>query len=203
MMGSIRLIIGFPIAAVVTVALFLLMRYLVLTDFQLPEETGDVAQFSITRQIEDEDVSRRNSERMQRPEKLEQPPPPPPPQQQKSASPDLRGAGGALPDFSQSLNLSGGFNPDRDAQPLVRIPPRYPERALSRGVEGWVLVQFNVTPEGEVVNAEIIDGEPKGMFDRSAIRAVENWKYQPKIVDGKPAPRFGVQTVFTFKLDES
>jgi len=200
--SSIRLAFGLPVAAVVTVALFLLMRYLVLTDFQLPDEGEAVAQFSITRQIEEEDPNSRLNERLQRPDKVEQPPPPPPPQQQKSATPNLEGAGGALPDFSGAFNLQGGFNPDRDAQPLVRIPPRYPERALSRGVEGWVLVQFNVTPEGEVVNAEIIDGEPPGMFDRAAIRAVENWKYQPKIVDGKPAPRFGVQTVFTFKLDQ-
>lgn len=202
MAGSLRLIIGFPIAAIVTLALFMIMRYLVLTEFELPKDTDDIAQFSITRQIDDQDDALRDKNRLDRPDQADQPPPPPPPAQNKASTPNLSGQGGALPDFDLGAVNTGGFNPDRDAQPLVRIPPRYPERALSRGIEGWVLVQFNVTPDGEVVQAEIIDGEPPGMFDRAAIRAVQNWKYQPKIVDGQPAPRFGVQTVFTFQLDE-
>ena len=46
------------------------------------------------------------------------------------------------------MTMSAGS--DRDVIPLVRINPDYPPRALSRGLEGWVQVQFTITPTGTV-----------------------------------------------------
>ena len=199
--GAVRYAFGFPFAAVVTVALFLLMRFLVIPeDFELPEETDSV-NINITRQIQEEQAAFQRE--FTRPQQLNEPPPPPPSMQQRTSKPNLAGVSGDLPDFGTDLDLGNlNFNPDRDAQPLVRIEPRYPDRALSRGIEGWVLVQFNVTPEGDTFDCEVIEGEPPRMFDRAACRAVQNWKYQPKMEDGEPVPRYGVQTQFTFNLAE-
>lgn len=61
----------------------------------------------------------------------------------------------------------------------VMVPPTYPQRALSQGVEGYVDVQFKVTAMGSTEDVTILRGEPEGVFDRSAMRAVKRWKYLP------------------------
>ncbi|MEL6365152.1 MAG: energy transducer TonB, partial [Pseudomonadota bacterium] len=80
--------------------------------------------------------------------------------------------------------------------------PQYPDRCQSRAEgEEVVVVQFDVTPDGSVVNVEVIE-TTNSCFNRAAIRAAERWKYQPKIEDGEAKPRFGVVTQFSFQLGE-
>ncbi len=92
-----------------------------------------------------------------------------------------------IPDIDLDLDLGGSIAIARELTPLVRIPADYPISALSKEIEGWVLVRFTVTETGSVADPEILRSEPPGVFDRSAKRAVLKWKYQPQIVDGKPA----------------
>ena len=92
--------------------------------------------------------------------------------------------------------------PDRDAQPLVRIEPQYPDRCQGRADSAEsVLIEFDVTPDGSVVNPRVLEST-NSCFNRTAERAVLRWKYQPKIVDGEPQPRLGVVTQFSFALAE-
>ncbi len=55
---------------------------------------------------------------------------------------------------STPANLGHGISvgSDRDVIPLVRINPEYPNRARERGIEGWVQVQFTITPAGTVAD---------------------------------------------------
>jgi protein TonB len=94
---------------------------------------------------------------------------------------------------------TGGL--DRDVLPLVRINPDYPPRAQSRGVQGWVLVQFTITPQGTVADAKVIDAQPKGIFDEAAVKAVSRWKYNPKVEGGVAVERRGIQVKLTFQLE--
>ena len=55
--------------------------------------------------------------------------------------------------------------------------PAYPPEALVAGIEGTVEVQFEVTPEGTVSNAEIVSSDPAGVFEDSALAALEGWRY--------------------------
>jgi protein TonB len=91
---------------------------------------------------------------------------------------------------------------DRDVIPLVRINPDYPPRAQSRGIEGWVLVQFTISPAGAVRDATVIDAEPKGYFEQAALTAIGRWKYNPKIEGGVPVERRGIRVVVRFELEE-
>jgi periplasmic protein TonB len=100
--------------------------------------------------------------------------------------------------LSMGVSVSGS---DRDVMPLVQIHPDYPPRAQSRGIEGWVVVQFTITPVGTVRDATIVDAQPKGVFDEAAIKAVSRWKYNPKVEEGTPVERRGVQVKLTFKLE--
>jgi len=116
-----------------------------------------------------------------------------PPNMLAAPSIDAKGSLGAM-----QINVGGM---DQDVMPLVRINPDYPPRAQSRGIQGWALVQFTITPQGTVKDAKVIDAEPKGMFDDAAVNAVSKWKYNPKVEEGSPVERRGVQVKLTFKLE--
>jgi protein TonB len=89
---------------------------------------------------------------------------------------------------------------DRDTVPLVRIEPAYPQRAVERGIEGWVLVRFTITPIGTVKDVVVVESNPPKVFDDAAVQAVLHWKYNPKIEDGVAVERRGVQTILRFQL---
>lgn len=199
-MGSLfRLLIGVPGAAFVTGFLFLFMAAMIRQDVRLNEET-DAIDINITAQIQDSDTSQANKE-FKRPT-LDTPPPPPPAVNDPSNRPALDGVRAAIPQIETNLSIGTGFNPDRDAQPLVRIPPQYPERCMARAsAQESVAVQFDVTPEGQTTNIQVVNSS-NSCLNRAAIRSVERWKYQPKIVDNEAQWRRGVQTVITFNLAE-
>jgi protein TonB len=100
------------------------------------------------------------------------------------------------------MNVSVGGS-DRDVVPLVRVEPDYPARASQRGIEGYVVVQFSITPAGTIKDPKVVEAKPEGMFDQAAIKAVSRWKYNPKIEEGVAVERVGVQVKLTFKLEKS
>jgi protein TonB len=143
--------------------------------------------------------------------KKEKPPEPPPPPELKMAAPDAPSDSDmaiAAPSMDFDINLSGGPDlgtapSDTDVIPLVRVPPQYPIRATERGIEGWVVVEFTIAANGTVKDARVVDSQPARIFDRAALRAVNKWKYKPKIVDGVAVERAGIKIRFPFELDET
>jgi protein TonB len=91
-----------------------------------------------------------------------------------------------LPDIDIDIDVGGSIQIARELTPLVRIPPDYPDRALMKCTEGFVLLRFTVTETGSVADPVILRAEPAGIFDRAAVRAVLRWKFQPQLADGKP-----------------
>jgi periplasmic protein TonB len=89
---------------------------------------------------------------------------------------------------------------DRDVIPIVRIAPDYPPYELLHQTEGWVKVQFSIAPSGAVRDAFVVESSPKDVFDASALKAIGRWRYNPKIEDGVPVERVGVQTIIRFQL---
>jgi len=79
--------------------------------------------------------------------------------------------------------------------PLVRIPPRYPRRALMRRVEGSVVVQFTIDPDGGVSDPKVVKAEPKGYFEQAALRAIRGWRFQPQLENGVAVARPATQTI--------
>jgi len=97
------------------------------------------------------------------------------------------------------MSMSAGS--DRDVIPLVRIAPDYPPRALSRGLEGWVKVQFTITPTGTVKDPKVVDSMPKEIFDDAALKSIARWRYNPRVEGGVAVERVGVQTIIRFQLE--
>lgn len=84
---------------------------------------------------------------------------------------------------------------------ISRVQPMYPEQLRFRRVEGEVLVEFTVTREGTVTDPVVISSKPSGAFDRSALRAVRRWRFQPRSDDqGNPVP-VRARQVFAFTLN--
>ena len=140
----------------------------------------------------------------------------------KSSAPGRQGIAAPAGDFAPGFSLAGrpylgsvgdvggagdpgagaGTGVGSEAVPLVRVNPLYPPRAQSRGVEGWVLLRFTITPQGTTKDIEVLDADPKGYFERAAKDAVRKYKYKPRIVDGAAVDWPGVQLVISFEIEE-
>ena len=84
---------------------------------------------------------------------------------------------------------------------LVRVAPVYPTRAIARELEGYVLVQFDVTTNGQVTGVMVIESSDS-VFNAAAIKAAERFKFKPRVVDGVALATHGIQNVFRFRLDD-
>ena len=80
-----------------------------------------------------------------------------------------------------------------DRQTVNVVAPEYPRGAERRNLEGQVTVRYNVTPEGEVADVEVVEATPAGVFERAVLRALEQWRYAPS---GETTE--GVEQVFNF-----
>jgi protein TonB len=83
--------------------------------------------------------------------------------------------------------------------PLERVPPKYPARAAERHIEGWVKIEFTITTDGTVDNAVVVEAEPAEVFDDAALKAIRQWTFKEKIVNGVAVEQRAVQTL-QFKL---
>lgn len=84
---------------------------------------------------------------------------------------------------------------------LVRVAPVYPARAISQGLEGTVVVQFNVGSNGQVANVVVVESSNR-VFEKAAIQAAERFKFKPRVIDGVALETHGIQNMFRFTLDE-
>jgi len=201
-MAVARFAVAFVLAGGVTFGLFYLMQSLIGVEGELDKsEKTKVVDF--VRVKRSEEVKKKEREPPKK-EKIDDTPPPPDFAMDQSTSLDGGGIGiAAAVDTSMSLDSGGGFSmasADGDAVPMVRVPPQYPERALQRGIEGRVLVEFTITKSGSVKDAKVVAYEPSTIFNKAALKAVSQWKYNPKIVNGKPVEQPGVRIAIPFKL---
>jgi len=201
-MGNIiRWIVGVPVAAFVTIGLFVLMMTLIAEEFK-PQEKVASASFEINPTVEDIKVIKRET-KVQQVKKVITPPPPPQIERQQASKPQERIASleGAIPEFEAPKIDRQNFKiavSDRDAQPLVRIPPIMPPRAEK---SGHCKVRFDVSPEGAPFNV-VETYCTQSLFKRASIKSVQKWKYNPKIVDGRSVARKGVESTIRFKLTD-
>ncbi|HVF35184.1 MAG TPA: energy transducer TonB, partial [Candidatus Saccharimonadia bacterium] len=74
----------------------------------------------------------------------------------------------------------------RDAQVLRSVQPGYPPDAVRKRQEGWVELEFTVGADGRVSNVSVARAQPTRVFDREAIRAMQQWTFRPAIDGGQP-----------------
>ena len=113
----------------------------------------------------------------------------------------LVGTADPTPPTPTDLTSIGGVFTDGPLVAMVRVEPVYPTRALTYGIEGYVIVQFDISAKGQVLNVVIIESTDS-VFDNAAIRAAERFKFKPRVVNGLALASYGIQNMFRFRLDD-
>ena len=86
--------------------------------------------------------------------------------------------------------------------PIVKVAPIYPQHAIAEKIEGHVLLEFVVTETGAVRDPVILDSMPRSIFDQAALDAVAKFRYEPKVLDGKPQETAGVRNRIVFEISD-
>ncbi|MBD1388645.1 TonB family protein [Neiella sp. HB171785] len=76
------------------------------------------------------------------------------------------------------------WKPNQRHQPLYRVQPRYPRKALDKGIDGWVALSFTISPTGNVEDIDVVESSNR-LFEKPSKDALAKWRYAPKFVDGK------------------
>lgn len=175
---------------------------MVTTDTEMNKNLGEQTVIDFIRLKQDSESRLKEREKKEPPKPKK---PPMPPQQTAQQNTPMKQIAMRLPNITPDLSLANksllgdaqigmGFG-DGDVIPLVRMPARYPEKAARRNIEGFVKARLEINALGTVDSVEVIDSKPRGVFERSAIRALYKYKFKPQIIDGKPQPQTVTQTL--------
>lgn len=64
--------------------------------------------------------------------------------------------------------------------PIAKVSPLYPEIAADRGISGFVDFVFTTSPDGSVVDPEVVAEVPEGYgFAAAAAKAFRRWRFEP------------------------
>jgi protein TonB len=199
---AIRFIIGVVLGAVATFVLFMIMQSVIKSDRNPFTDAFDGKIVDFVRLEDDQELEIKKR-------KPDPPPPPdePPPDMPKpefDSSDVSQGVDIGAVDVNVDLNVGGigGFSSDGEYLPIVKVSPVYPRRAQTRGIEGYVLLEFIVTRTGAVTDPVVLESKPPGIFDRAAVNAALKFKYKPKVVNGEAIDVAGVRNRITFELEK-
>jgi protein TonB len=203
--NAIRLVIGIILGLVVTAALFWTMQYLIETaDRELNEgNSGNLVDF--VRLKRDESIERRQL-KPKKPPPPDAPPPQPPTPQLDNLNPNAEKIAISAAPVETDIEMTGGFSlgvGEGDYLPIVKVSPIYPQRALSRGVEGYCVVQYTVTKQGTIRDPIVLEDQcTSSLFHRASLQASLKFKYKPRVIDGQAVEVPGVQNKFTYEIEE-
>jgi protein TonB len=85
----------------------------------------------------------------------------------------------------------------REPRKLKNVNPAYPDIARQARVQGVVILECTIGPDGRIEHVRILRGIP--LLDAAAVEAVSQWVYAPTLVNGVPARAIMTVTV-NFKL---
>jgi periplasmic protein TonB len=109
------------------------------------------------------------------------------------------GVVGGLPDappppVQEPIRVGGQI---KEPKKLKHVAPTYPAIATQARVQGVVILECTISPQGKVTDVKVLRGIP--LLDQAAIDAVRQWVYTPTLLNGVPVPVIMTVTV-NFKL---
>lgn len=195
----VRLITAAVLGLTVTAGLIYVMSYLVDNSEAASEPPPRFGTLTFLPMIDDTPVETQS----QRPERPA--PPPVPPLMRPSTDPGeefVAVPSPPRPPVPTRRATDPGYigYADGGLMTIIAVEPAYPRIASERGLEGQVLVRFDVTEAGTVISVEVVESTNR-IFNRSAVAAAKRSRFKPKFVDGVPQPSYNVQRLFTFRLE--
>ena len=65
-----------------------------------------------------------------------------------------------------------------DAQIVSKVDPEFPREAVQAGADkGLVKARMTVDGSGEVVRVEILESQPRRVFDRAVVKTLSQWRF--------------------------
>ncbi|NKB32506.1 MAG: TonB family protein [Pseudomonadales bacterium] len=90
----------------------------------------------------------------------------------------------------------------RELIPMRYITPNYPEVAEELGIEGYVIVNFDVNESGMVEDVTIVESEPPGVFNEEAMNSASRLRFEPRIIFDGSVRVDDVQYRFDWQLPD-
>jgi periplasmic protein TonB len=200
-MNIFKIGVAAALAAATTAGLIFLMHFLIQMNVTEPKEADEFKIVDI-HMPEREIKTEYDTEQAVKPDDPQNPPPEMP--EMDFDTPDLNpnAINMGAPKLAANLKVGGigGFSSDGEYLPIVKVQPVYPRRALQRGIEGYVIVEFVVTKNGSVRDPVVIEADPEGVFDSAAMKAALKFKYKPRVVDGEAIEVPGVRNKISFAI---
>lgn len=196
-----RYITAVAVGGGVTFGLLFIMQLLIATG---EEAVTDAERFRMDEfvRVERNEVIETKKQKPEKPPEPEVPPEMPEPQNSNQFDNSMA-VSVTAPSTSVNLNVSGvGFGvSDGEYLPIVKVAPVYPSRALSRGLEGYVIVEFTVTQTGATKDVVVVEST-SSLFERAAVDAAYKFKYKPRVIDGVAVEVPGVRNKITFEITQ-
>lgn len=85
------------------------------------------------------------------------------------------------------------------AKVLTKVQPIYPESAKALGVQGSVVLHAIVSKEGRPLSVEVLNSPIDPELARAAVEAVNQWRFQPTLLNGEPV-EIDTEITVNFKL---
>ena len=196
-----RFVTAIAVGAAVTFGLLFVMQLLIATGRDAVTEAQNFRLGDFVR-VERNEIIETKKEKPEKPPEPEVPPDMPEPESSNQFDNTMI-VSVTAPSTQVNLNVSGvGFGvSDGEYLPIVKVAPVYPSRALSRGLEGFVIVEFTVTQTGSVKDVFVVEST-SSLFERAAVEAASKFKYKPRVIDGVPVEVPGVRNKITFEITQ-
>lgn len=190
------------LGSLVTLVVLFAMQALIATAKRELDESGTRHFVDFVRAPREETLERKER-KQEKPPEPEAPPPDVVQPRTDSFEPGRIDVGPVRADVNADMSIDGLGLAASDGEylPIVKIEPPYPMAARTKGIEGYCIVEYTVTPAGTVKDVVVIDADPKRIFDKVSIEAALKFKYRPRVVNGEPIEVRGVQNRFLFRLE--
>jgi protein TonB len=195
-----RLAVAAIVSVFTTFSILWLMQVLIATGKGAITSKYEGRFVDFVRIKKDEDLDLKNAKPKKPPEPEE--PPPDTPQQLDDIDTSAETVNIGAVDTNVGVGAGiGGFNAgEGEYLPIVKVAPIYPNRALSRGIEGWCIVEYTVTRNGTTGNGKVVECT-SSLFANASLKASAKFKYKPRVINGTPIDVPGVQHKITFELE--
>ena len=163
-----RYAMSVSVGAGVTFGLLFIMQLLIATGRDAITETENFRLGDFVR-VERNEIIETKKEAPEKPPEPEAPPEMPAPDLNNSFDNSMAVSVSApVMDTSMSIGGVGFAVTDGEYLPIVKVAPVYPSRALTRGLEGYVIVEFTVTRAGTVRDVFVVEST-SALFELSLI----------------------------------